>query len=666
MPRVCTTGSARAALLALSLLAAPSRASLVSISMAVPEQGALLAGQSLRITYSGVLTAGDAANLTRARLVPFLDGAQYGAEVGFTGLDGSGQPLGEAYIPLPWSAATSHSLALAFVGEPVDGPTMGTPVPAGALVSNAVVISVAPRAPRRPHAPAAGEALLTLYWEPWFTPNNFYWQSYAGGPHDAGLAEAIPAIGRYASVNLQGLRTQAAQFVQAGVDALVVDWTNNCWLPGCDAWEHRSVGIQELVNATDLAFGVYAGLRAAEGWAVPRFIILLGLDNGPTTPMPALLDELDYIATRYLANQTAGGLDSFVVLDGRPLVLIFDGTGADHSGFAHDNFTIRWMASQLQSTPDFARRGYWSWMDATLAPVLTRAADDSAVLEAAVLEPAFFAGGGWLNSAAAAGRSGGMTLLAELSALLGATVGNGSALPRFVNVCQWNEYAGTPQGQAATYEDSYSPDLSNDLEPTSPWAPAYQRPGNVRAGGGWGYLGLNALALARAALVDPAAVDGSAAVFIVSPAVGALANYSSGEGKGAGGSGGSGVGGVSLMTEVSFLVASFSLARMRAGGPFLANVSVPVVVAVDGAVVASLPAPAAPGLQTFALDTSALDARFPHVLTVTAQGAGGLTRWPLGFDAVDADAPGGVPLATPVAASGVAWVWLPESQANSA
>ena len=37
-----------------------------------------------------------------------------------------------------------------------------------------------------------------------------------------------------------------------------------------------------------------------------------------------------------------------------------------------------------------------------------------------------------------------------------------------------------------------------------------------------------------------------------------------------------------------------------------------------------------------------------------AQGAGGLTRWPLGFDAVDADAPGGVPLATPVAASGVA------------
>ena len=654
----------RAALLALSLLAAPSRASLVSISVAVPEQGALLAGQSLRITYSGVLTAGDAANLTRARLVPFLDGAQYGAEVGFTGLDGSGQPRGEAYIPLPWwSAAANHTLALAFVGDPVDGFTMGTPVPAGAIVSDSVPLSAAPRAPRRPHAPAAGETLLTLYFEAWFTPVNFDWQSWYGGPHGAGLAEAIPTIGRYATFDTQCLRTQAAQFVQAGVDALVVDWTNNCWLPACSSWANRSADTQEIVNATNVALATYNALRVTEGWDVPKFVILLALDNGGTTPMPALLDELDYIATHYLANETAGGPDSFVFLDGKPLVLIFDALGQDHSGFDGGKFTIRWMASQLQNAPDLARRGFWSWMDASAAPVLTLDASNASVVEAAVLEPAYFASGGWLDGAVAVGRSGGLTLLGELSALFGATVGNGSALPRFVNVCQWNEYAGTPQGQAATYEDSYSPDLSNDLEPTSPWAPAYQRPGNVRAGGGWGYLGLNALALARAALVDPAAVDGSAAVFIVSPAVGALANYSLGESEGEGAGGGGGGGGVSLMTEVSFVVASFSLVRMRAGGPFLANVSVPVVIEVDGAVVASLPAPAAPGLQTFTLDVGALDARFPHVLTITAQGAGSLTRWPLGFDTVDADAPGGVPLAAPVAARGTAWLWLPQSQA---
>ena len=79
-----------------------------------------------------------------------------------------------------------------------------------------------------------------------------------------------------------------------------------------------------------------------------------------------------------------------------------------------------------------------------------------------------------------------------------------------------------------------------------------------------------------------------------------------------------------------------------------------------------MPVPAAPGPQVLALDVGALDARFPHVLTVTALPGGGgahTTRWPLSFDAVDADAPGGVPLAAPVPAVATAWVWLPESQA---
>ena len=639
-----------ARLLASSPLLALAAASIVTISVDVPEQGAILAGMSIRITYTAVLTAGDAANLTHARLVPFLDGAQYGAEVGFTGVDGNGQPLGEAYIPLPWSTATSHALVLAYVGDPVDGATMGNAPPTGALLSNAVDFDVAPRVPQRPHVLSPGDTQLNVYWEAWFTPVNYNWQSWYGGPHGAGMAEAIPAIGRYYSFDLECLRTQAAQFTQAGVDAIVVDWTNNCWLPVCDSWANRSMDTQQIVNSTDLAFGVYAGLRATEGWDVPRFIILLALNNGGNTAVPALLEELEYIAQHYLANATAGGVDSFVILDGKPLVLVFDARGLDHSNVTHANFTLRWMASQLQATPDYAARGYWSWMDATLDPVLTIANDS--VVEAAVIEPAFFAGGGWLNTSSAVGRSGGLTLLAELSGLVSSTAGRGGALPSFVNVCQWNEYSGTPEGRppAPDYEDCYSPDLSNDLEPTSPWAPAYQRPGNVRAGGGYGYLGLNALAMARAALVSPAVVDNSTVVFVVSPAVGDLSNYTT-----------------SRTIVVTFVVARFSLVAMRDGLPFLANVSLPVQVAVDGATVASLAAPAVPGLQTFELDTTALDARFPHVLSImTLPPVGGgdehLTRWPLSFDAVDADVPGGVPLATPVAARGTAWVWLPESQ----
>lgn len=624
---------------------ASSPVSSIALSLASPLAD-VVAGASIRVSFSAQLT--DAANASAARLVPYYDGAQFGAEVGFSSFLG-GVASGSAYVPLSWATAATRSLQLAYVpGWPAEGPTMGAPPPAGAVLSNAIVLAVAPRVPTRP-ALGAGDAKLTLYFETWFTPLNFYWQSYSGGPRGAGVAEAIPAIGRYASVSLEGIRHQAAQFVQAGVDALVVDWTNNCWLPGCDAWEHRSPGIRELVNATDLTFGVYAGLRAAEGWAVPKFIILLGLDNGPTTPLPALYAELDYIATAYLANATAGGAESFVTLEGRPLVLIFDGTGTPHPGFAHDNFTIRWMASQLQETPDFAKRGIWSWMDGTLEPLVTMNADNASRSEAATLAPAFFAGGGWLNSHLAVGRSGGLTLLSELAAVLGELGGRGGGgSDFFLNVCQWNEYAGTPEGPAGTaYEDSYSPDLSNDLEPTSPWAPAYQRPGQVRAGGGYGYRGLNSLALVRALLADPTAADGSAALFILAPAVGDLSNYTDGPGR---------------SVRVSWLAARFD---STAG--LLVNVSLPVAIALDGAVAATLPAPGAPGPQSFDVDVSALDARFPHALTVSAlpdaaDPSAHLTRWPLSFDFIDADVGTGVPLVEPAPASASAWVWLPETQ----
>jgi hypothetical protein len=427
----------------------------------------------------------------------------------------------------------------------------------------------------------------------------------------------------------------------------------SCWLPGCDSWENRSPGIQEIINATDLTFGVYAGLRA-EGWDVPRLILLCGLDNGPTTPLPALKAELDYIASAYLGNASAGGASSFVDLDGGPLVLIFDGTGADHSGYSHPNFTIRWMASQLQSTPDFAKRGYWSWMDGTLQPEVTLSPSNASVNEASTLAPAFFAQGGWLNSALAVGRSGGMSLLSELSFVLGVTAGvppapSASTLT-FLNVCQWNEFAGEAQGPAGTsYEDSYSPDLSNDLEPTSPWAPAYQRPGDVRAGGGWGYTGLNALALARALLADPSAADGSAALFVITPAVGTLANYTAPH-----------------VIELEWVAARFDSAGLRTGSQLLTNVSLPVSISIDGVTVATLPAPPTPGVQQYSLNVSALDPRFPHVVALTADAVPGgdhLTRWPLSFDVIDADT--GVPLSTPVPARTTAWLWLPESQQAS-
>lgn len=616
----------------------------ISLTILSP-QSELVAGASIKISYSATVL--DASNSSTARLVPFWNNLQYGAEVGFISFS-SGQLFGEAFIPLSWSKVTTRTLMLAYIeGFPFDGPTLGSQPPEDAVLSNLVTLTIDPRIPTRPNLPPHS-ALLTLYYETWFTPLNFFWQSYNGGPHGAGMAEAIPYIGRYASVNLEAIRTQAAQFVQSGVDAIVIDWTNNCWAPGCDAWQHRSLGIRELINATDLTFGVYQGLRSQDGWEVPRIILLLGLDNGPTTPIQALLDELDYIARAYLMNQTAGGLASFVILEGKPLVLIFDGTGSDHSDFIHANFTIRWMASQLQSTPEFAKRGIWSWMDGSIVPIVTMNPNNKSNAEAATLAPAFFAQDGWLNKKLAVGRSGGLTILTELSSVLSSLYSASVSSPFFLNVCQFNEFAGTPEGLPGTiYADSYSSDLSNDLEPTSPWASAYQRPGQVKSGGGYGYRGLNSLLLIRALLADPTAADGSASVFILSPAVGDLSNYTA-----------------TKSISVQWVTTVFNSTGLSLGHSIMTNTSLPISISIDGTVVANVAAPSEPGPQTYILDVSALDERFSHVVTITAFSSSDqhLTRWPLSFDYIDVDRGEGVPLSQPVAASATAWIWLPESQ----
>ena len=66
---------------------------------------------------------------------------------------------------------------------------------------------------------------------------------------------------------------------------------------------------QQLINGTEVAISVYADL-IAQGWSsVPQFVMLLGLDNGPTTTVEALFEELDYIASAYIAKY---GADLFV------------------------------------------------------------------------------------------------------------------------------------------------------------------------------------------------------------------------------------------------------------------------------------------------------------------------------------------------------------------
>lgn len=209
--------------------------------------------------------------------------------------------------------------------------------------------------------------------------------------------------------------------------AVGVDWTNNLW--GLSHFSQRGVGAQQIINATTGALESWAWLRSAFGVPVPRLLLLLGLDNGPTTTLQAISEEMDWACANYVSRHP----DLMLQYQGRPLIVVFDGTGADHSAFSHPCFTVRWMASQSQSEhvgsvadvdgphphpphpptrhppPDtgFNERGYWSWMDAAATPVVT--VNVSGLPEATVVTNAYFGSDGWTGTGAA-GKQGGWTL----------------------------------------------------------------------------------------------------------------------------------------------------------------------------------------------------------------------------------------------------------------
>lgn len=350
----------------------------------------------------------------------------------------------------------------------------GAPLPAGALVSNQVRVEVTRR--RLNQMPEDSKHLVGLQWEPWFTPHNAAWTT----------AQAVPVMGFYWSWNPDVTRQHMLWFAESGIDFLVVDWTNHLW--DKKRWDERPDGTNEIIHSTTLALETLATLRD-EGIRVPKVVLLTGLTNGPSTTMRALNEEHAWIYHNYIRNPRFA--DLWVMVDGKPLILPFCGGGprwlADNSDEPLDttHFTARWCSAQHQGSHD-NDAGFWSWMDGSLRQPVTI---KDGKPEAMTVSTAFFAGGGW-TAPTAYGRRNGSTYLESWRGAL-------ATRPAFIQLHQFQEYAGQPEGQGYgpnhdQYVDTYSVELSDDIEPVSLTAPAY------RGNGGWGYLYLN---LTRA-LVD--------------------------------------------------------------------------------------------------------------------------------------------------------------------
>ncbi len=314
-----------------------------------------------------------------------------------------------------------------------------------------------------------------LFYETWFTPGV---KSSILNP-DWATTEAQPILGLYSSHDVRVIEQHARWFAWLGIDFLGVDWTNNLF-DQSNPWENHSGNQRELTETTRLLLQTLTRVRH-QGVAAPRVTLLLGLENGIAATVPRLNNEIQWVYDNYVKNPELN--ESLAYLDGKPLLILFRGAGcAAVPGIQAAAFTVRWMSHQLQ-TGKPRDCGMWSWMDGAVQPVVTRYKGRA---EAVTVTPAFFPPigptTGWLDKNAM-GRRNGATYLTEWNVAL-------KARPRFLLINQWNEFAGQKDGQGYGpkhdgYGDTYSIELSDDIEPTKLHGCGY------RGCGGWGYYYMN-------------------------------------------------------------------------------------------------------------------------------------------------------------------------------
>ena len=419
---------------------------------------------------------------------PFVNGSQWGS---FCTIDTSTQLFCKIQIPIPRSGTAQIQIAkldrMWCQNDNCFFP-VGQQLPSNidkGSVSNVIKISVKKRKINSYNAKT-----VCMDWEPWFTRNNLGDKPWLQRPG----AEGVPIVGLYSSFNSNVVRQHAIWFAEAGINCILVDWSNNLWRN--ISWEDRPLDIQEIINATTFALKEYENMRNEGLIATPRVVIMTGLLNGPISNMAstkALEKQANWIYTNYILKF---GIENFLVIDEKPVLVMLDTETTIIPNVKWNittSFTLRWMGTQLQNTPFLGlKSGFWSWMDGSYEPIpaMRSLSGNHKMVEALTVTPGFFTThGGWLDKSAGSYNAGATFIKTMETAM--------KLKPEILIICQWNEFAGQSGGPPGLYVDSYNISLTNDMEPISLSECAYVRPDDEGqlpiCNTGWGFFPLNLL-----------------------------------------------------------------------------------------------------------------------------------------------------------------------------
>ncbi len=330
-------------------------------------------------------------------------------------------------------------------------------------VSNAITIDVKNRKLQMP--PKDPNHLIVMQWENWYGRTMYRWDT----------AQAVPLMGFYETADENVMRQHIIWMIEAGTDIIQCDMSNNIW--EAKDWDDRSSNANELLFVNQLMMETLAKMRD-EGITVPKFMILSGT-NWTENGLKVINQQLNALYQLYINNTRFS--DLYYRLDGKPLVLLLDlgGKFYPQAKQIDNRWNIRFASVNMEMNEDQRNKGFWSWMDNEATSVL---GPDGKPESITVPIGSFTNGGGWLHPTAHA-RRGGATFVEAWQTVI-------KDQPQHIFIHQFQEFAGQPEGQGYDenhnrYVDSYSVDLSDDLEPTSLTKSAY------RGNGGWGYFYLN-------------------------------------------------------------------------------------------------------------------------------------------------------------------------------
>ncbi|MEI7731185.1 MAG: hypothetical protein WCO56_16545 [Verrucomicrobiota bacterium] len=278
----------------------------------------------------------------------------------------------------------------------------------------------------------ADERLVGLAYTTWFGDANWYnvW--------------GTPQLGFYRSDDRAVIRRHAEWMVDAGVDFIFVDWSNNVdYTPGQPKHAH----LKPLEEATTVLFDEFASLARS-----PKIAIMLGTAGAPPAAFDGRLQrKADQVWKTFVENPRYRPLLQEYL--GKPLLIVYANTPSPYGTklpWTDPRFTVRWMTGYVTQqpnlrTPDLvSHAGYWSWEDRGAQTYAVHDGQPEAMTVVASWREDKHAG------IPAAGRCAGATFREQW--MRARHIG-----PKFALVVSWNEWVRGEQPSA---------EISKDIEPS--------------------------------------------------------------------------------------------------------------------------------------------------------------------------------------------------------